>query len=122
MFTKDFLLIIRRQALRRRIWYSALDCIERGILSISARIIDDVKSTLLNIQIVKIIAKLKDAGKSGFIRNLERHGVERIQEIQKQATRLGYKSAGALSKDLNFLRYLMFLDYNQPIGWRIYSP
>ena len=121
MFTREFLSDVRRQALRKRVWYSALDVVERGILSISAKIIDGVKSTLLNVEIVKIVAKLRDACKSGFVRNLERHGVERVRMIQAVATKLGYQGAAAFSSDLGFIRYLMFLDYNQPIGWRIYS-
>ncbi|MGD0803106.1 MAG: hypothetical protein ABSA11_03435 [Candidatus Bathyarchaeia archaeon] len=121
MFTGEFLSGVRRQALRRRVWYSALDGLERGILSISARIIDDVKSTVLNVQLVRIIAKLRDACKSGFVRHLERYGVERVRVVQREAVSLGYRGAEALSGDLGFIRYLMFLDYNQPVGWRIYQ-
>ncbi len=120
MFTREFLSEVRRQALRRRVWYSALDCVERGILSISAKVIEGVKSSLLNIQIVRIIAKLRDACKSGFVRHMERYGVERVRVVQAEAARLGYLGAAALSRDLGFIRYLMFLDFNQPIGWRIY--
>ena len=107
--------------MRRRVWYSALDGLERGILSISARIIDGVRSTLLGVQLVRIIAKLRDACKSGFVRHLERFGVERVRVVQAEAVKLGYLGAAALSRDLGFIRYLMFLDYNQPIGWRIYK-
>jgi hypothetical protein len=120
LFTREFLSNVRRQALRRRVWYSALDGLERGILSISAKIIDGVKSTLLNVQIVRIIAKLRDACKSGFVRHMERYGVERVRVVQEEAAKLGCSGAWALSRDLGFIRYLMFLDYNQPIGWRVY--
>jgi hypothetical protein len=121
MFTKEFLSGVRWLALRRRVWYSALDSLERGILSISARIIDDVKSSVLNIQLVKIIAKLRDACKSGFVRHLERFGFERAHVVQAGAKRMGYVGAAGLVRDPGFIRYLMFLDYYQPIGWRIYS-
>jgi len=121
LFTRVFLSEVRRQALRRRVWYSALDCVERGILSISAKVIDDVKSSLLNIQLVRIIAKLRDACKSGFVRHMERFGVERVRLVQAEAARLGYFGAAALSMDLGFIRYLMFLDYYQPLGWGIYG-
>jgi hypothetical protein len=120
MLTKEFLSDVRRLALRRKVWYSALDSLERGILSISARIIDDVKSSVLNVQLVKIIAKLRDACKSGFVRHLERYGLERAHVVQAGAERIGYLGAVGLVRDLGFIRYLMFLDYNQPIGWRIY--
>jgi hypothetical protein len=46
--------------------------------------------------------------------------MERMKIIQAQAIEFGYKGAEQLSKDLGFIKYLMFLDYNQPIGWRIY--
>lgn len=121
MFTKEFLSNVRRLALRKKIWYSALDSLERGILSISARIINDVKSSILNVQLVKIIAKLRDACKSGFVRHLERFGLERIRVVQASAERMGYFGAAEMVRDLEFIRYLMFLDYNQPIGRRIYQ-
>ena len=121
MFTREFLSGIRRQALRNRVWYSALDSLERGILTISAKIIDGVKSSLLSVQLVNIIAKLTDARKSGFVRYLEHYGVERVRVVQEEAARLGYSGATALSRDIDFIRYLMFLDYNQPLGWRIYQ-
>ena len=120
MFTRKFLSEVRRQALRRRVWYSTLDGLERGILTISAKIINGVKSNLLNIQIVRIIAKLRDACKSGFVRHMERFGVERVRIVQAEAIKWGYLGAATLSRDLGFIRYLMFLDFNQPIGWRIY--
>jgi hypothetical protein len=121
MFTKEFLSDVRRLALRRKVWYSALDSLERGILSISAHIIDCTKSSILDIQLVKIIAKLKNACKSGFVRHLEHFGLERVHVVQAEAAKLGYLGACELSRDLRFIRYLMFLDYNQPIGWRIYQ-
>jgi hypothetical protein len=120
MFTKGFLIEVRRNALRKRVWFRALDSVERGILSISAEIIDEVKSEVLNTQLVKIIAKLRDVLKSGFVRHLERYGMERMRVIQSQAYSFGYCGVKELSRDINFVRYLVFLDYNQPVGWKIY--
>jgi hypothetical protein len=121
MFTKGFLAEVRRNALRRRVWYKALDSVERGILSIAAKIIDSVKSDVLNFQIVKIIAKLRDASKSNFVKLFEQHGMERGRIIQSQAYIFGYNGASELLKDNGFIKYLTFLDYHQPIGWRIYT-
>lgn len=120
MVTKEFLLEVRRLALRRKVWYSALDGLERGILSISAHIIDSVKSSVLNVQLVNIIAKLREACKSGFVRHMERFGFKRARIVQTNAERICYLGAAGLVKDLRFIEYLMFIDYNQPIGWRIY--
>ena len=121
MFTKGFLSEVRRQALRRRVWYRALDSVERGILSISANIIDSVKSDILNDQLSKIIVKLRDACKCRFVKHLEQHGLERVQVIQRQAYSFGYSAFKELSKDIGFIKYLMLIDFYQPVGWRIYS-
>ena len=120
MFTKEFLSNVRRQALRRGVWFSTLDAVERGILYISGKVIDDVKSNILNAQLVRIIAKLRDVCKSGFVKHLERFGTDRVRTIQVQATSFGYEWADNLFSDFGFVRYLIFLDWNQPIGWRIY--
>ena len=119
MFTKVFLSELRRSALRKRTWYSVLDTVERGILSISAKIIDIVKSDILNSQLVKITEKLRNALKSGFVRHFENCGMERMRIIQSQAYSFGYKDAKGLSRDIDFVKYLVFLDYNQPIGWKV---
>jgi len=121
MFTKGFLSKVKSDALRKRVWYKALDVVERGILSIAAKIIDSVKSDVLSFQLVKIIAKLRDACKSDFVRYFEQHGMKRGRTIQSQAYSFGYNSASNLLKDKGFIKYLIFLDYHQPIGWRIYT-
>lgn len=119
MFTKGFLSEVRRNALRKKIWYKALDSLERGILSISAKIFEFVNSDTLNLQIVKIIDKLREASKCSFVKHLEQYGMERMKIIKSQATFFGYHGAGELLKDRDFIKYLAFLAYNQPIGWRI---
>jgi len=117
MFTRGFLIDARRRALRHGVWYSSLDIVERGILSLASQIIDTVQSSLLSVQLVKIIAKIRDACKSRFIKHLEQFGMTRVKVIRAQAISFGYEGANMLSKDFDFVRYLAFLDFNQPIGW-----
>ena len=119
MFTKEFLQEVRHKAIRKKVWFSALDSLERGILNITLTIIDNVKDSLLNIQLLRIITKLKDACKSEFIKHFEKFGVQRVKAIQIYAYSFGYKAAENLYGDLEFIRYLTFLDFNQPRGWRI---
>ena len=121
MFDKGFLNDVKRKALRRGVWFNALDQLERGILTLSAKVIDGVRSGLLNIQLVKILAKLRDASKTEFVRHLERFGMERVRTVRAQAGAFGCEWAEGLVGDFGFLRYLMLLDWNQPIGWGIYK-
>jgi hypothetical protein len=60
MIAKGFISDVRRQVIRKRIWYVALNGTERRNLSITAKIIDSVNSNVLNSQLMRIIAKRRD--------------------------------------------------------------
>jgi hypothetical protein len=76
--TADYLRDIRAVALRKRIWYRALDRLERGIVNLSIKLVDAVRSDVLLGELVKILAKLRDAAKSAFTRHIEGYGVEKM--------------------------------------------
>jgi len=58
MFHADFLQGVRRRALRRGVWFRALDRVERGIMELSCRGFDEVRTMILSIHHV-IISKWK---------------------------------------------------------------
>ena len=106
MFTRDFLASVRRKALRRKVWYSALDSVERGILSLTPWVVDRVESRVLGVELVKIIAKLKRAVKSKFVKKMETFGVRRAREVCNQALEFGYETAESWAFDFKFIQYL----------------
>jgi hypothetical protein len=118
LFTKRFLLEVRKKALRRGKWYKILDNLERGILSLASQIIANVHNSLLNTQIVGILAKLNDSLKTDFAKHVETFGDRRLKEIQAQAKRFTQLKSLLMENDVDFLRYLIFLDYNQPMEFR----
>jgi hypothetical protein len=107
--------------MRSRVWWRALDSLERGIFDLTTRLLDDVRSVLLQVQIVRILAKLRKSLRSGFVRHLEDHGMERLRQVCRSAEAIGCGFTDSLRHDHGFLRFLIFLDYNQPIGWGIYQ-
>lgn len=119
MFTRRFLEDVRKKALRRGVWYTTLDNIERGIIFLTSRIVDQVRSSALGIEIVKILAKLKDALKSRFVRRMEEYGFRRVRILAAQAGEWGYNAAETWSSDLGFVRYVTLLDVYPPSGWGI---
>jgi len=120
MFTYSFLSFVRRRALRRGIWYKALDGVERGIVELSCRVVDEVKSLDLARVIVRILAKLRDASKSPFSRHVERVGLVKARRVVEQALELGCVEAGGWLSE-GFARYLAFIDFNHPSGWGLPS-
>jgi hypothetical protein len=117
VFTSSFLEGVRVRALRRGVWYSALDRVDRGILYLTSRVVDEVRSVALGDMIVKILAKLKEALKSGFVRHMESYGSERARAVAGQAVAWGYGAARGWAWDLGFVRYLTLIDVNKPTGF-----
>jgi hypothetical protein len=110
---------VRRKALRGGYWFRVLDRVERGIFELASRLFEVVHSGTLLEQLVLIIAKLRAVAKSSFVKHFEAHGIDRILQVYEQAKRLGYGSLDGLMNE-GFMRYLMFLDFNQPIGWSLH--
>jgi len=119
MFTSSFLSEIRRKALRKGVWYKALDALERGILSLASRVVERVESAVLGVELVKIMSKLKDSMMSGFVRRVREFGLWRAREVAEQAVGWGHKSSAAWASNLNFARYLTLMDYNWPSGFGV---
>ena len=117
MFTSSFLDEARKRAIRGRVWYKALDRLERGILSLSVRVLDyAVKSSSLGRVLTSIVAKIEDALKSVFERRLEGYGLRRAGEIAEMAAKLGCAGARGWLDD-SFARYVTFMSLNMPVGW-----
>ena len=116
MFNPMFLLGWRRRALRRGVWYTSLDRVERGILSLAAQVVDRVESVILGVVIVNILGKLRDALKSGFVKRIEEYGVEKAKALIHLAEVWGNGTAGKWGFDWAFARYLTVLNLNRPIG------
>lgn len=119
MFSRGFLLEVRVRALRRGVWFSALDRVERDILSLTARVVDEVKSVVLGVELVKILKKLREALKGGFVRRMEEYGFGRALEMARTAVEWGYAMAVDWSSDTGFVRYLTVMDLNWPAGFGV---
>jgi len=117
LFTRSFLGGLRRKSLQKRVWYSALDKVERGIITLSIRLIDAVQSETLGIEIVKITKKLRDALRSPFVTYLETFSLKEALKIADQAAEFGNKKAQEWVYDFGFTRYLTLLNHNKPTGW-----
>lgn len=116
MLTRGFLLKIRRRAIRKRVYYRALDRLERGILELSSRLLDSAQSVVLLQQLFEIVMKLDEALKGRFQQHMECFGVRRVTEIIMQAVKFGYKDAVGWLRDPGFVKYLTVMDFNSPFG------
>ena len=119
MYTRSFLSDVRRKALRKGVWYKALDMLERGLISLACRVIDRVESVVLGVEIVKIMKKLVDSMKSGFVRRMEEYGYFKAREIVDQVNCWDQSYSPNWSLKIDFARYLALIEYNWPSGYGI---
>ena len=118
-YTRDFLEGWWRRALRRRVLFTALDKEDRSYMYLTMKVCDEIRNADVGTIIVKILAKLKEALKSPFVRKMETYGVEKAMSISAKAVEWGNDKAGHWFQEDCFARYLTTLELNAPTGWGI---
>ena len=68
--TKRVLLDLRTRSLRKRVWYRALDRIERGLVDLTIRWVDNVRNSTMARVLLRILGKLVQALEQGMVRVL----------------------------------------------------
>lgn len=112
MLTGKYLQKIRIKALRHQALHVLSD-LERGILTLSSRILDNVRDPELVAQLISIITKLEAATVSGFKAHINNYGTGKLVTIIKTALIFGSKTAQDWILDKGFAEYLAFIDYNR---------
>jgi hypothetical protein len=96
----------KRVAFRRGVWFRVLNRLERGVVDLTMRYVDEVKSSKLARVLTAIMEKLVQATES-IIESLVRTvGRELAKKASDVAVGWGYSSAWAWSCDSGFARYL----------------
>ena len=103
----------RKAAFRRRVWFRVLNRVERGVVDLTMRYVDDVKSSKLARVLTAIMEKLKLATESGAERLTRTIGVPLARRISEIAVSWGNLSASAWAKDLGFGLYLATMESRQ---------
>src|SRR5712691_1124538 len=70
--TREVLIGMKTRGLRRRLWYSTLSRIERGLVDLTIRWVDKVRSGLMAETLLRILVKLALALETGMGRVLGR--------------------------------------------------
>ena len=119
MFTSNHLRKWWKRALRRRVLFTALDKEDRGYLYLTMKFIDVIRNERVGTILVKILAQLKKALESPFVRRVETYGVLKARVLSAFAVEWGQEVAGGWAREKGFARYLTVLDFNAPSGWGV---
>jgi hypothetical protein len=103
--TRDFLVGMKTRGLRRRVWYGALDRMERGLVDLTIRWVDKVRSARMAETLMRILSKLAQALETGIGRVLGR-GRELAARASGLAVEWGNVSAYSWRYEQGFCKAL----------------
>jgi hypothetical protein len=116
MYFSSFLKEVRKRAIRGNVWFRTLDCLERGILNLSAKILDVIHSESLQVELSKIVSKIEDALRGVFEKRFLSYGLSRAKEIVANAVKLGCNDAVGWLTNSSFAKYVTFMSLNNSFG------
>ena len=96
----------KKTALRRGTWFKTLSRIERGIIDLTVKYVDNIKSEKLAKVLTAIIAKLQLAMESTSDRLARTIGLPLARKNSNIAVSWGNLSASKWAEDLAFAKYL----------------
>lgn len=112
--SRSELLKVKNRALRKGVWYSALNRVERACIDLVIKLVERVRSRLLSNVLSSVLMKLDEAMES-CVRRLTRDvGSKFATQLSKIAQTWGNKSAARWATDLGFMQYLTITHMNAP--------
>ena len=97
----------KKLALRNGVWFKTLSRVERGIIDLTVRYVDSIKSGVLARVVTAIIEKLQFAVESTVDRLVRTVGLPLARKISALAVSWGNHSASGWADDGAFARFLV---------------
>ena len=106
MTNRQYLNNIKSQALRAKILFRTLSRVERAILNLTIRCVEEVRSPTLENALSSIVSKIMEALENRFLVKAEKIGRQIAEKLGNTAQKWGNKTASNWKKDKNFIIYL----------------
>ena len=104
---------IKRRAMRRKVWFRALNRKERALIDPVIKVVERVRSPKLAKIVARILEKLREALKSRIEKLMETVGRSIARKHAECAYSWGYKDALTWPEDTDFIRYLTVVEMNK---------
>jgi hypothetical protein len=102
------LALAKKLALRRGLWYRTLNRVERGIIDLTVKYVDNIKSSKLAKVVTAIIEKLQVSMETLADKMVRTVGLPLARKISEIAVSWGNHSASSWANDFAFARFLVF--------------
>lgn len=97
----------KRFALRRKVWFRVLNRVERGVIDLTLKCVDIIRSGRLAKVVTAILVKLESATKSRVDLLVRSLGLPLAQRVSNIAVSWGNFSASTWADDCGFARFLV---------------
>jgi hypothetical protein len=105
-WTKQGLLKVKSKALRSGTWYRTLSRVERGIVDLTIRCVEKVRSRILAETVSKIVNKILMTLEEGFMSRAEKVGQRIAQKLSLIAEKWEDEKISAWCFDISFTKFL----------------
>jgi len=109
---------LRVKARRRGIWFRMLSRVERGLIDLSIKVVEKVRSLVLARSLTSIVEKLLEAMESKVTRLMRTVGRQLAQKLSEIAQSWGNKSTKLWPNDPRFIQYLTVTQMNLSPAFR----
>ncbi|UCB60521.1 MAG: hypothetical protein JSW72_00160 [Candidatus Bathyarchaeota archaeon] len=117
--SKPDLIKLRVKARRRGIWFRALNRIERGLMDLAIKVVENVRSVILARSLISVAKKLLSALESEVAFLMKTVGPSLAQKLSEIARSWGNDSAKDWAKDQIFIQYLSVMRKNLSSLFRV---
>ena len=97
---------IKTRALRRRVWFKVTSRLERGIVDLTIRCVERIRSPVLAGIISEIIRKILRTLENGFLKMAEKVGAVIAERVCGFALAWGNRTASSWKHNPGFVRFL----------------
>ncbi len=109
---KKQLINLKTKAMRSGAWFRVLKRIDRVLLDLTIKVVDNVHSATLAKSILALTRKLENTVRSNFSNSLQEIGLPLAQKISLVGQKLENISASGWAFDSSFIRFLAVLQIN----------
>jgi len=111
--TRNDIIKIKTRALRKGVWYRVATRTERACIDLVIKVVERIRSRLLQNVVSSVLTKLEEAMESRVRRLIREVGSKLASRLSQIAQNWGNKSAVKWGGDSHFLQYLTITYMNE---------
>jgi len=109
---KKQLIRLKIKSMRAGVWFRVLSRIDRVLVDLTIRLVQNIRSPLLANRILSVVEKLECLMESKFARTIRQVGFQLTCKISLLAQKWGNKVAKDWAEDEKFATYLTVIRFN----------